>query len=194
MSRDRLRLFVATPVVGAVQDALQAMYERRQEMERLWNPDARVRWVRPEHWHLTWVFLGEQPADRLAVFQDRLASVAAAFPPFDLALSRLDFWPRPKLPNIFVWRGVKEDLGFAEAQALYQAISQVLPGERHADFRPHITLARIKTGRLKERLLLPKTEALVTWRIDSLTLYQSILKPDGPQYRVLDRWIMPGRG
>ncbi|WP_082411857.1 RNA 2',3'-cyclic phosphodiesterase, partial [Methylogaea oryzae] len=56
---------------------------------------ATARWVRPEHYHLTLVFLGAVPVACL----DRLMALAAPLPfaPFELEFQRVEFWPRPRV-------------------------------------------------------------------------------------------------
>jgi 2'-5' RNA ligase len=72
-----------------------------------------------------------------------------------------------------------------------------LEGER--DFTPHITLARIRSPRKGERktgLALSEVEELFRFEysliLDRLVLYQSILRPQGAEYKVM-KTVLLGR-
>src|SRR5947207_2849572 len=80
----QLRLFVAVLLPEAWTDYLAA---RGCELERL--APGYTRWVTPELMHLTVVFLGAQPADRLADVEAALATAARAARPFSLALGHI---------------------------------------------------------------------------------------------------------
>ena len=83
MSRgsERWRLFVGVDLNEAWTDLLSETADRlRPDLEH------RVRWVRPELYHVTLVFLGDQSADLTDAIGEALATAAASIKPFPLRL------------------------------------------------------------------------------------------------------------
>jgi 2'-5' RNA ligase len=138
-----------------------------------------ARWVRPEHYHLTLAFLGPVPLAQIEPLQQLAA--ALPFAPFELALPRLEFWPRPQVLCL-----ASTETPPALAQ-LVTAINGVaaqlgLPVERRP-FRPHLTLAR------KVHCAPPATPVPpLAWPVREYCLVESRLSKAGPNYRVLRRF------
>jgi 2'-5' RNA ligase len=65
-------------------------------------------------------------------------------------------------------------------------------------FSPHITLGRVRSPRgrqaLVEELRTVSWEPPPPWRVSSVTLYQSLLHPAGPQYTILADLPLLGKG
>ncbi|HJS48397.1 MAG TPA: 2'-5' RNA ligase family protein, partial [Gemmatimonadales bacterium] len=78
-----LRLFAGLPLDGATRGELG----RRTAPLR--EGDWRVRWVRPESWHLTVKFYGERDASEVDAIGAGLAEAARGTPALDLHLAAL---------------------------------------------------------------------------------------------------------
>ena len=79
-----LRLFVGIDVGDAWTERLSAVADRlRSDLGRS------VRWVRPELYHVTVVFLGNQPPGSIESLDRALASAASTVQPFPLRLTDL---------------------------------------------------------------------------------------------------------
>lgn len=184
----RLRLFVAIDLPPAWREYLAA---RARDIERL--APGYARWVAPELLHLTVVFLGEQPAERLAVIQEAVASAAAAVPAFTLALGGLGAFGTPA-PRVLWVEARPSGNGL---QRLHAALQRELEA-RAVPFDvkplvPHLTLGRARrdastaAGRaLAERLprlaLPPPPQP---FRVAEVALMRSELSPRGPRYTSL---------
>jgi 2'-5' RNA ligase len=141
-----------------------------------------ARWVRPELYHVTVVFLGDQPEDRVPDIVEALDTAAAAIEPFALRLAQL------------------RRLGGHEQGALVAAVED--PSGRLQELRrsvdaamrehgvafdarplvPHITLARPRrnAGPLDvPALSLAGAAPLV---VQQIALVKSDLLPAGPRY------------
>lgn len=130
----------------------------------------------PDHnLHLTLLFLGNQPAERVAGIEAAVDDVSAET--FRLRLDRFGWFARARV----VWLGGEAP---AAAQALVADLARVLqPQGLNFDvrpFRPHITLFRKVTRRPD----LPDPEPL-EWPIREFALIESI---PGSPYRVLREW------
>ena len=111
--------------------------------------------------HLTLLFLGEIPRERVEPIAAALAPVAAAMPPFSATLEGVGAFPSPERPRV-VWVGVSE--GNAELVLLANSVRAALPGEgdptRRETFSPHLTLFRVRSARDRRR-----AEELLTGRV-----------------------------
>jgi 2'-5' RNA ligase len=144
-----------------------------------WRAGCRVNGkpVRASNLHITLVFLGAQPAERLPQLKQLAASITA--PCFELSLDRLDLWPEGllhlapnRVPNELLQlasqlRQKLEDAGFIVEPRRYQ---------------PHLTLAR-QSG-LPELTTAPDFH----WTVSEFSLFSSEQGAQGLHYRVLDTW------
>lgn len=132
-----MRLFVAVipprPVV----------LELRAALTTLPHDNARLRWCRPETWHVTLAFFGDVPEENLADLKERLGRAAARNTPMELALAGGGHFGGRTL-----WTGVqgeRERLGrLAESVNSVARRCHIKVDER--PFRPHLTLARVRDG------------------------------------------------
>lgn len=137
-----------------------------------------VRVVKNEILHLTLNFLGDI-AENL---KDNLCSNFSEirFKKFSLSLTRVNGFPYPKRSRVIV---VESDS--SEIKELQSQITSLIPEELRdkREFRPHLTLARARIPFNIEKLSEKYKEIdFGTYEIDRFCLYQSILKPEGPEY------------
>ena len=152
------------------------------------------RWIPSGRWHLTLLFLGTVPADRVQLLGTAAAPAIAAAPPMTLRLARAGRFGSPRRPQVF-WAGLDGDVGALTALAgrLTDAARALgLPVEDRP-FRAHLTLGRWRArqpadGRLPDRLTGYEGPA---WPVSELRLLQSHLGPD-PRYEPLATWALPG--
>jgi 2'-5' RNA ligase len=183
-----MRLFIAALIPDTVRDAL---HKAREQLQRA-APDRALRWVAPENYHITLLFLGEQDEARLPAIVQAMETARVGIAPFEIAVQGLGVFPNWNRPNV-LWAGISEgsQLLAQMAAALERAL---LPAPSGKPFHPHITLARFKTpcldaDGLKKRLY-DATErfALASfgrYELRSISLMQSTLTPDGSVYTEL---------
>jgi 2'-5' RNA ligase len=186
-----MRLFIAALIPDTVRDAL---HQAREQLQRA-APDRALRWVAPENYHITLLFLGEQDEARLPAIVQAMEAARAGVPPFTVAVQGLGVFPNWNRPNV-LWAGVSEG-GRLLGQMAAALERTLLPAPSGKPFHPHITLARIKTpcrdaDGLKKRLhdavqrLMPATD-FGRYELRSISLMQSTLTPDGSVYTELAR-------
>ena len=113
-----------------------------------------------------------------------------AFQPFEVVLKGVGAFPSLRRVNV-VWVGIEQ--GSAE---LLHVASQLEPKLRGLGFKPdrrgfvpHITVARVKSGRNRD--VLANTVANVSrmefggFGVDAIKLKKSVLTPKGPMYSTL---------
>lgn len=181
-----LRLFLASvPDQGALRDRLAAFYAERHRIEAV--TPRRIKWVEPENWHLTWLFLGDVDPDALPDIQGRVKGALAGKAPVQTRLLGPVFRPNARKPSTLVCDIEKTPELDAIARALREALPEY-PSDRA--FKPHLTLGRIKDSRNNSggELALPDhlPELQTDWRIDGVQLIQSHLTPQGPDYKTLE--------
>src|SRR6185295_19531581 len=77
---EQMRLFIAINLPGTVQRAIQQNLSDLLPVVQ--ECGSQVRWGRPEQFHITLKFIGEQPKDRLAPLQKTLTDVLRTQPRF----------------------------------------------------------------------------------------------------------------
>lgn len=180
------RLFIALELPP---NALEAVKQAQADLSRLIPPHA-ARWVRPEGIHLTLKFLGEAPVEQIDDLKAALAEATAGHNGFELGIQGLGCFPNARRPRV-VWLGITGDV--QQLRALQADVEKSIaplgyPTESRR-FSPHLTLARAarrasrddleELGRVAEEKDLGH---LVNWRVDSVSLMRSQLKPDGAVY------------
>jgi len=183
-----MRLFVAALIPEAVRAAL---HEAREQLQRA-APDRALRWVAPENYHITLLFLGEQDEARIPTVVQAMEAARAGIAPFTVRVQGLGVFPNWNRPNV-LWAGVSEG-GTPLTQIATALERALLDAPSGKPFHPHITLARFKTpcrdaDGLKKRLY-DATQRLAPadfgrYELQAISLMQSTLTPDGSVYTEL---------
>ena len=156
--------------------------------------EEKIKWVKPENLHLTLHFFGDMEEEEIErahrLFREYLSGLAA----FDLVLRGVGVFPGIRKPRV-LWFGV----GAAEGlEALSGAVEEMLlagdfdlPGK---PFSPHLTIGRIRwigERRGFEQLLSEKRDAeIVRQQVNEVHLIESVLHPEGPEYRSMYRYTL----
>ena len=131
-----MRLFVALNLPKKERDRIYRVSKVLRECE------LPVRWVEPEHYHLTLKFLGEVPEDRMDGVQDALNHVGSTTVKLDLAVEGFGAFPTIRRPQV-IWVGIEPSPAL---RCLKQDVEWALMGcgfERETRaFHPHLTLGR----------------------------------------------------
>ncbi len=182
-----MRVFAAVRIGSTVRDALAAAVTRLRADPEL---DAAVKWVKAENLHLTLQFLGEVPLLTVSALVSALTPPVSVTP-LTLSLGDVAVFPVRGRP-----RGIWVDLG-GDVQRLDELLAAVqarlttcgYPPDGQP-FRPHVTLGRLRRGRvvsrgvLRERLRTLELRA-GEWSVAEVVLLESRLGRSGPTYHVL---------
>lgn len=185
-----MRSFVAIPLPLEIETQL------RSAVRSLEQQGVSGRGVSSGAMHLTLKFLGELSRDQVPEVADRLGRVAAGSGPFRVALGGPGAFPNRRSPRVVF---VEVESG-AELLGLHQSIEEGLVGMGQAreerGYRPHLTLMRLKSrrhgGRLRNWLESPLAMSGASFQVDCFHLYQSVLKPQGAEYRVVETFCLTG--
>ena len=149
---------------------------------------ANLKLVDPHNLHLTLRFLGNVAFSRLAEIQKRLDDVV--FHPFRVTVKGVGVFPSQRRVNV-VW--IAFETGHLELIDLYQQVTARLIEcgfqPEHRRFSPHITIARVRSGRnrvqLVEAIVEAHAAAFRSFQVEALKLKKSVLTPQGPVYTTL---------
>lgn len=132
--------------------------------------------------HITLLFLGEQPEDRLPEFRRVGQAVAAQVPAFEVELGGTGYFPATGSPRVWFIKATGEGLE-PLAKGLQQALSDVKTREQ---FHPHLTLARKKGPAPRIGPMIMNLQ----FKAKAVCLVESVLEHSGSQYRVLEQFSL----
>mgnify|MGYP006290068139 CR=1 FL=1 len=180
------RTFIATKIHPGTQ-LLNAYAKLRNELE-----NEKIKWVDPENFHLTLFFIGDTDEEQIDIIRQELASLTATYSKTHIQLEGLGVFKSIHKPRV-LWAGISQ---YDELKKIKIAIDQRMeqfgftPDKR--EFKPHLTLARMKWIEDKQKLnqILNEFKSLHFQEstIEDLILFESILKPTGPEYKPIEKF------
>ena len=181
-----VRAFVALEVPGDVVDALV------QAQKELAGTGADIKLVERENLHLNLKFLGDLQDAEVSEVRSRLGRLSLKGA--SVAIRGVGAFPTLSRPRV-VWAGIApehEPLVIPIARGVIDILEGI--GERDdRPFRPHVTLARVRSGRnmreLTETLRQISRTEFGTVNLREIKLKSSTLTPNGPIYR--DEGVYP---
>ncbi|MDP6380722.1 MAG: RNA 2',3'-cyclic phosphodiesterase, partial [Phycisphaerae bacterium] len=141
---EKIRTFIA---IELSEEALGYFSEVQDAMKREVGPG--VKWVSPQHVHLTLKFLGGVAADRIDDLKTALEMAADGFGPMTLTMGGAGQFP-PRGRARVIWLAVDEASG--QLATLQEAVASAAEpwAEKKEPPRPyhaHVTLARVRDAR-----------------------------------------------
>ncbi|MBS3806409.1 MAG: RNA 2',3'-cyclic phosphodiesterase [Bacteroidales bacterium] len=186
------RTFIAIPIQAGPK--LRATHTNlRNELK-----NEKIKWVEPDHFHLTLFFLGDTREDQVEQVDRMLASLVGGYSEFDIRLEGLGVFKNIRKPRV-LWAGIKD---YEPMRKIKSAVDREMsslgfePDKR--EFKPHLTLARIKWIDNKEKLQhLIDAHQQEKWQsahIDQLIYFESRLTQSGPVYTPIGRYKLNSSG
>jgi 2'-5' RNA ligase len=151
-----------------------------------------IKWINPENIHITLAFLGNTEENLIKGISSMLEKVCEDSRNFELTIRGTGVFRNINDPRI-IWTNIDN------SEDLLKLADKILIGLTNIDiktdekpFKPHITIGRIKHLKNKETFKdlteqYQNTE-LQRLHINGVTLYESILLPQGPKYIPLERF------
>jgi 2'-5' RNA ligase len=146
---------------------------------------ADLRFTKPEQAHLTMKFVGDTPESSLKEVKESIDEAAEAAGPFRVEVGGTGVFPSRDYVSV-VWVGVRQ--GSEELTRLHEALEERLVGRDLADeaeheYVPHVTLARMNSGRGRSEVLgfVDENEDVTVGGFEAshLRLKSSVLREDG---------------
>lgn len=177
-----MRIFIAVNLPDSVKKAL----ERVILVLKHENQAQPIKWVEPQLLHITLHFLGGLELNDADKVSEVLEKTVSRFSKMRFRLGELGAFPDLKNPRIIFAQATEIGDG-SIAKLRHELFSRLKDLGFEVDDRkwiPHITI-----GRVKERTSsLQGTEKIniepIEWVASSVDLMESVLKPEGPEYKV----------
>lgn len=146
----------------------------------------KIKWTDTGKMHLTLAFIGDTEEEIIRKIAEEVPQIAAETNTFNFSVAGLGVFPGLINPRV-LWAGIKN---YKSLNSLQEKISGFLNTlyimTRDREFKPHLTLGRIKylrnTANLESLLTEFREEEFQSVRVKEVIYYESILRPEGPQY------------
>ncbi|MBS7614685.1 RNA 2',3'-cyclic phosphodiesterase [Candidatus Bathyarchaeota archaeon] len=180
---EMIRSFIAVDI-----DDATVLENLSKIQERLLRTGADLKLVKPENIHITLKFLGDITMTMVDQIYNEMDQVY--FGPFEIKIKGIGAFPNLRRISI-VWAGIHQ--GNNELRAIFNQLESRLQTlgfkQDYKGFSPHLTIARVRTGKNKE-LLVRELNCLADYEFGTvaakcLRLKKSVLTPQGPIYSVL---------
>ena len=151
-----------------------------------------LKWVDPDNFHITLKFLGETTPEKVDLLSEKIKKHLHPIKPITVTLSTLGAFPNISRLNV-IWIDVfpKDELLITFNKIETICITEGFEPDQKP-FKTHITLARLKRGinqeQIKQISSTLKTNTTVpplTFNITGVTIYKSVLTPQGPLYTAI---------
>ena len=183
----QIRTFIAVDVSPAIRNSASRI------INRLSSDTVDFNWVEKDNLHVTLNFLGDVEESEVPAVCQLVKKTVADFGSFEVSVKGLGCFPKPEKPRV-MWMGI--EYGNEELADLNNRLATALetmrfPRERN-DYRPHLTLGRIRRGGRWNPSL---TQAVATGQeliggtmiVDEVVVYSSFLDRSGPTYTAMSR-------
>lgn len=143
-------------------------------------------WTRPETYHITFAFLGDQSESTIERLADEITTLFRTVSPARVSIGEAGFFPSPRRPRVG-WLGLAD---FEPVEEIARLTRVLLVRERvefdQKPFKPHLTLVRPK-GRWSRDDVDRFVSSLDQFRgdpilVDSVTLFESRLGSGGARH------------
>lgn len=187
------RLFIAVDITddakAKISDALKQMAVTAEKS------GLGVAWTKPDSQHLTLKFLGATSTKLIDDISQRLSRVCEGERSFDITLRGVGAFPNVANPRV-LWVGVDDQS--RSLSDIAHAIEAEMVGlgfdKETRPFSPHLTVGRVKLGRRAIPVLEPFQKAVFgTSTVRGIVLYESVLRPEGSEYRKLKIFAIASR-
>lgn len=154
----------------------------------------RINWVEIDNLHITLFFLGDTEENKIDEIVKQLTVQLKEARSFNLKCESVGVFKNVYNPKV-LWLGLKESESFNNLKLMVDK-AMVLQGclIDEKDFKPHLTIGRVKfvNDRNKYKTIIEnyKNAEIQDFEINKVLLYESILTPRGPVYKVLKEFLL----
>lgn len=178
-----VRCFISIDIIDP---HLLARFVKIQRL--LEDSGADLKTVETENMHITLMFLGEVKESQLVDLTCRITEIS--FKPFNIEFRGVGVFPSLSKPKV-IWAGVSK--GLDQLKPIYEDLEARISGMGfkldNRGFSPHVTLARVRSGRNRDKLVKLlrgfEDEFLGEINVKSIQLKRSMLTSRGPIYSTI---------
>ncbi|RCW51514.1 MULTISPECIES: RNA 2',3'-cyclic phosphodiesterase [unclassified Halanaerobium] len=180
-----MRLFIA---VDLTERARELIFKKVTKLKKEINEN--IKWVEKENFHLTVKFLGENDKNKTDAVIKQLQKLDFSCQHNYIQFKKLGAFPELgtfKVLFVSVFQGKNSLIRLNNS--IENSMQKIGFKKEKRKFIPHLTLARKKNNRQIKKLTDKNSKFLdenyinVFSKLNTVTLYESILKPSGPEYK-----------
>ena len=180
------RLFLGIALDDETREACSALAARFEAS------GVRARFVAPENYHVTLIFLGNVVAGTIPAIEATITGVASRHAPFALDFDRLGAFPHERRPRVIFAGSRGTDLAYRRLAAETNEACAQLGFASESDAIPHVTLARVPEG---ERQAMPMLDvAPFRLHVNSLALFESVPLKSKTRYVIRSAFGLSAEG
>jgi 2'-5' RNA ligase len=174
----QFRGFIAVDI-----DSFLKILEFEKELK---GAGANIKLVEPKNIHITLKFLGDTNEDMIDTIERVIINAVNGITKFNINLEGAGVFPNQKYIKV-IWLGIKqgEKLG-SIAKKIDEDLSKMGFKKEKRKFSPHLTIARVRSAKNKEKLLQIIEKYTDTKfaeiKVNSIKLKKSVLTEKGPIY------------
>ncbi len=148
----------------------------------------KIKWVETHNLHLTLKFFGETTADKILEISNAIESAVSDTETFLFDVEKTGIFGSKYQPKV-IWAGIPNAEPIIQLEnSIFKQVEKIGIYKDRQNFVPHLTLGRIKflndKNLFQEIISDFKEEYFQEVKVDSIYLFESILKKTGPKYNV----------
>lgn len=180
------RLFAAIKI-NPSEEFVQTYYNLKTNLR-----NDKIKWVDINNIHITLKFLGETQEDRIPEIAKKLKAIAENHSKLTLHIKDTNIFGSSYKPRV-IWFGIEENEKLLTLAAdVLNKMDDIGFKQDRQNFVPHLSIARIKfiddKNRFQQVIDKYKFTDIQKQEVSGFNLYESILKPQGPEYKVIERF------
>lgn len=155
----------------------------------------KVSWVKKENLHITLKFLGEIEENKVEEVEKILSEISKSKKSFEVEVKEIGVFPNLSFPRV-IWIGIKDDTNslLSIVNLLEKKLCEHGFKKEDKEFVAHLTIARIKKlnnlSEIKNYVEKHKNVDFGKNKVNNITFFQSILRPEGPEYKVIKKFLL----
>ncbi|MDZ7742914.1 MAG: RNA 2',3'-cyclic phosphodiesterase [Bacteroidota bacterium] len=152
----------------------------------------KIKWVDPKNIHITLKFFGETPEAHIDEIAQAIDESIFDASPFELHLRDVGIFGSAYKPRV-IWMGIEPGNPIEDLYDKLKVKLEELGYEYdRQNFVPHLTIGRIKEIKNKKYFQQVidqfKNAEIQREKVDKLVLFESVLRPAGPEYFVVEEF------
>ena len=169
MDQKTKRLFIAFPAVTPLAETfLPALKKLKVSAD---HDGIEAKWVPAKNYHLTVVFLGDTPIEKIEALNVPIQACADQLSAFELNVSGVHAFPN-QFEARTLWIGVQQKKNLPGIEEMLRTALNIPPEDR--EYTPHITIAKVRKSKSCKNLLSPFTRKdFGKILVDRFVLYES---------------------
>lgn len=177
------RIFIAVKITGNA-EFRKLVADLKKELG-----ESSIKWTDPANLHLTLAFLGDTEEKIIPGVSKMLDEKCNRAGTFDFIITGIGVFRNLKDPKV-IWAGIEkpEKLNSLQ-QSIINGLKETGIKTEERPFSPHLTLGRVKhlhnRDVLKVLLLKHHSDEIQDVHVEEIMLFESILHPTGPEYKVI---------